>query len=602
MLGGTAAQTALAARPRAAAAPPPLPILLLFILVPGLWLRATASPSPSAAAAAANATAGGAANDADADANDCAGEAALACGAGELKPFFWIMGCVACALSALFSIVGMIFMKLAFKKMEAKPAGERKTICGLPMSSTWWLGFFLLVILPLPSDFLALGLASASLTFPVGVCVTVICSQVVAPRLLDGEKLTRRDWIASFVICLGCVFTTAFGDQEARSYTGDQILGLYLQPAFIAVFSIMLMMMIAALAVIHCIGDRLRAAHRFAAAVYVPAFMVGVQTISFKSMSEMTTNTALGEGNEWATFPPWFFVGLTVFIAIFQLKYMNEGAANFKATVFMPAFNASLMVCVVVNGAIFFQEWRSIHPAGFSVGVILILSGITVLAWDDPTDPREGDTGTAKVGVDPAADSGSGAADAENDGNNNAADTAGDNAQHLAPQPLSPGAKRTPASASGTPHFVRVPVAVSPELTISAASAVEAEHPPELHATREDLQERFAGLPKIDRQAALRIYHQRTIVNKTNAPGGGGGGGGGGGDVEKAAIAAAQAPSPSVELLDPANVKERTVLMGVSKSDDPPPAAGSGAALMGAGLRSTERLTGVKLPSKDGEN
>ena len=59
-------------------------------------------------------------------------------------------------------------------------------------------------------------------------CVT----QVLAPWMLN-EKLTRLDWIATGVICVGIVCATAFGSHCSYTYTLQQMVNLFEETIFI---------------------------------------------------------------------------------------------------------------------------------------------------------------------------------------------------------------------------------------------------------------------------------------------------------------------------------------------------------------------------------
>eukprot|EP00949_MAST-11_sp_MAST-11-sp1_P003384 g3384.t1 len=317
-----------------------------------------------------------------------------------INDWYWLLGCAATAISAVGSITGMILQKVGYKKWESAPEDKGVKFFGMPMNRTWWLGFLLLVILPLPFDFIALGLASASLIYPFGASVTVICNQLIAPYLLQGEKMTRRDWIGSLVVILGCILTTAFGDHESKEFTARQILCLYGQPIFLVVLIVLSVMLVGAVVVTHVMPEKFNHLQRLAAVTYIPSYLCGVQTISFKSMSELTANSAFGTSNEWSSWPPWLFVFLVVSISVVQLRYMNYGAERFKATKFFPAYNATLMTIVVCFGAVFFTEYKAIHPVAMPIGLVFICAGIVVLTGKDPTD-------SSKVAVgDKEADSG----------------------------------------------------------------------------------------------------------------------------------------------------------------------------------------------------
>ena len=57
-------------------------------------------------------------------------------------------------------------------------------------------------------------------------------TQVLAPYMLN-EKLTRLDWIATGVICVGIVCATAFGSHCSYTYTLQQMVDLFENTTFI---------------------------------------------------------------------------------------------------------------------------------------------------------------------------------------------------------------------------------------------------------------------------------------------------------------------------------------------------------------------------------
>ena len=298
-------------------------------------------------------------------------------------------------VGAVFSIIGMLLMKMGFKDMGNLSAQEQsryKTggipICGNRGGNKWWLGFFLLAVMPLPANFISLGLASASLVFPFGTAVTVLVGQVLAPRCFEGEKLGRKEWIGTFFLCVGCGLTSAFGDHEARDFTGDEILALYGQTSFIALFiPLTILFVLSVIGSMKRVRDRAPKYLYFSCIVYIPSYLGGVQTISFKSMSELTSTAATTDGvGEWGSWKPWMFLSIVIVLVIIQLKVVNIGAEVFQATKYFPAYNSGLMVMVVLYGAVFFQEHQALHPVAFPIGVVLLVIGMSLLAGKDPTD------------------------------------------------------------------------------------------------------------------------------------------------------------------------------------------------------------------------
>jgi len=122
---------------------------------------------------------------------------------------------------------------------------------------------------------------------------------------------------------------------------------------------------------------------------YIPSYLCAIQTISFKSLSEFATNAAKGTSNEWDGPYPWIFLCFIILCAVFQMVYINLGAAKFQATRYFPVYNSTLMVITVFFGLMFFEEykgWGMSSWIAFPLGVVILCVGIVLLSWSDPTD------------------------------------------------------------------------------------------------------------------------------------------------------------------------------------------------------------------------
>ena len=124
------------------------------------------------------------------------------------------------------------------------------------------------------------------------------------------------DWAGSFAVIVGCSLTTAFGDHSPKTFKSQQILCLYGQAPFLVVLFLLSALFIVTILITHVFPERVPVGWRLVSVVYIPSYLCGVQTISFKSMSELTANAAMGTSNEWATWPPWLFVFLVVVISV----------------------------------------------------------------------------------------------------------------------------------------------------------------------------------------------------------------------------------------------------------------------------------------------
>ena len=145
--------------------------------------------------------------------------------------FKYALGVAASLFSSAGSATGLVVQKFAHNAQEKLPDGEKwPEMNGLIISPLWMFGFFVLVIVPLPFDLVALSMAPQSIVTAL-TGATIVMVQVIAPWMLS-ERVTRVDWLATLIIVFGCVLTTAFGSHCSEEYTLDQLLDLYDQEVF----------------------------------------------------------------------------------------------------------------------------------------------------------------------------------------------------------------------------------------------------------------------------------------------------------------------------------------------------------------------------------
>ena len=164
---------------------------------------------------------------------------------------------------------------------------------------------------------------------------------------------------------------------------------LYQKTAFLITFGVSTITFVTALYLAHKGEKFLKPNFHMFAYAYIPSYLCAIQTISFKSLSEFATNAAKGTSNEWDGPYPWIFLCFIILCAVFQIVYINLGAAKFQATRYFPVYNSTLMVITVFFGLIFFEEYKKLQGAGviaFPLGVVILCVGIVLLSWADPTD------------------------------------------------------------------------------------------------------------------------------------------------------------------------------------------------------------------------
>jgi len=338
-------------------------------------------------------------------------------GTGESFPGAYLVGCGASVCSSIGSSFGLVLQKKAHARNDAMIArGEQgyKVVGGLMMSPLWLFGFTLLVLVPLPFDFISLALAPASLITPLGG-VTIILNNIAAPLCL-GEKVTRLDWAATFVIVVGVAISTAFGVHCSTTYTGSELVKLYQQHAFIVCEVILCSVMIFLLWMVHMTGPEAltRSCCSFAFAEHdhrecvsgmrkrrwlAYAFLAGGfganTNVFLKACGEMAENVFFGSGanDDYNGAVPYLLLVATAVWAVGQLMQLNMGAAIAPAVKYFPIYNVCLISLTTTLGLIYFGEYKLLSYAGimaYPVGLLIVLFGIYMLTWNVDSDVQQG--------------------------------------------------------------------------------------------------------------------------------------------------------------------------------------------------------------------
>merc|ERR1740130_38177 len=118
----------------------------------------------------------------------------MTCEGGD-ESWQYLVGVGASLFSSAGSAGGLVMQKFAHNAQQDLEDGHKwPELGGLICSPFWLFGFFVLVIVPLPFDLVALSMAPQSIVAAL-TGVTIVMVQVLAPYAL-GEKVTRLDWFA----------------------------------------------------------------------------------------------------------------------------------------------------------------------------------------------------------------------------------------------------------------------------------------------------------------------------------------------------------------------------------------------------------------------
>lgn len=308
----------------------------------------------------------------------------------------WLFGILSSTGASFSTASGLVIQKIAHMRTQALPVDKRPPmIFGFIISPLWVLGFFLLVICPLPFNLLAVTWAAASLVAPLA-SVTLVLNQCLAPCTLN-EKLTRTDIVATAVIVFGVVLATAFGTHCESSYEPDDLLLLYTHTPFL----IMAVCIALAILVAFFTARRWRKTmpdvlisdenNRIQAPPIVTisyAFMAGaygaVMQIVFKGTGEL-----VGAG-AWDSPALWASAFAIIPLATTQMSYLNTGMQVCNAVQFFPSYNASLIVMMTITGMIYYEEYKGLTGllgwGCFIGGVALVVVGVLLLTLKNSTE------------------------------------------------------------------------------------------------------------------------------------------------------------------------------------------------------------------------
>jgi len=347
--------------------------------------------------------------------------------------WLWFLGLALSLGGSALASLGMVLQKLAHNENESRSPSEKfRDYGGLLMSPRWISGFLLLVIIPLPLDLFSLGLAPQSIIAPMSGMTIIFC-QVITPCVLK-EKITCMDWVASFVITIGCVLVGVAGDQCSMDWTMDQIDQLYADVYFIGmevIFAVLIVTSFISLYLIipYCnpgvdgpqqicprakLPEDMSSAEKLCRA-YFHAFLAGAlggqQNVLFKAIGECLEQTFHGDPSGWASVSTYGVLFVLVICAISQIMHLNKGMVLVNAVLFLPMYNSGLIICSSLSGLIFYQEYRRTTALGTAISVLawaIIVAGIVILSLCGGNKNKEEDEKSdteVELGVNPCAES-----------------------------------------------------------------------------------------------------------------------------------------------------------------------------------------------------
>ena len=296
-------------------------------------------------------------------------------------------------LSCLLTTVGTILQKRAHTRNFKKPREKRaREFHGILLSFDWLLAVLMMVFMPLPMDFVALNYLALSVLAPLAG-VTIVLNQVLAPCIL-GEKISKIEIYATFIILVGVMLTSLSGEHTTQEYSICEILDLYAYPGFISGLSVMLVMMATCIYLLHFM-QRPNKFDQYRVVAF--AFLAGAFGSISTMMLKATSLLAFSAEGGWDTLHPYYHFVIVITCAVSQITHINLSLKEYTAVVALPLYNAMYVVCNTAMGAVYYQEFSNYDLwqwVVFPSGCVITLSGMLLMAHlgtqDATVSPRKG--------------------------------------------------------------------------------------------------------------------------------------------------------------------------------------------------------------------
>ncbi|GBG31062.1 NIPA-like protein 2 [Hondaea fermentalgiana] len=305
-----------------------------------------------------------------------------------------LLGIMFSILSSFCTTFGTILQKYAHIVNDRK---EKKApeIGGLLISPWWLFALFIMVLLPLPFDFVAFSLAPQSLLVPFAG-MTILLNAIFAPILLR-EKISNIEILATSIILLGLVIATASGPKSDVSLNACELLDRYDDADFLALVGVLLFASLVAVSLIH---TKSRAVWIVRVRPVLYAFCAGafggIGNVFFKATGELAEAGISEDGRSqgaWGTVHPYYHIVLIIVFAFLQISHINQGLRRYNAVLFLPLYNTAYILLSGTVGAVVYHEFADfteMQQMLFPVGIMHTLAGIGLMTLKTPGVPTNG--------------------------------------------------------------------------------------------------------------------------------------------------------------------------------------------------------------------
>mmetsp|Transcript_10284 Transcript_10284/g.21143 ORF Transcript_10284/g.21143 Transcript_10284/m.21143 type:complete len:485 (+) Transcript_10284:161-1615(+) len=305
----------------------------------------------------------------------------------------WVLGLFFGLFGSIGVNTGNNLQALGLHKLEEGEPNSKSKI--------WIIGTALFIFASL-ANFAAFAFAPAALL--ASLEATQFASNIIFGRFILGSYVSRRMYAGTICICtctVGVVLSFAFAETEEVEYGIDEIIDCFTSTKYVIFLAMMVVLAVA----LNRATIILRKQNQAAAKAAVTAtevtkpernprdWRLTVEPITYACFSAIFGTQAvifskclallLKEGGD--AFKHWLIyctlVGWLIFVYVW-LTRMNDALGKYNALFIIPLLQANYILLAIINGGIFFDEFRGFkggHWMIFSIGLIGIFVGLYLL-------------------------------------------------------------------------------------------------------------------------------------------------------------------------------------------------------------------------------
>lgn len=308
----------------------------------------------------------------------------------------WALGVIFSLVGCSMSNLGINMQKLSHMKIDEEVAADKTKLRRSAVTHPIWLTGMAIAILGSFIDLAAFAFADISLLAPLGA-MTLVINMFIAP-CISKEKLTKRDIASTVVILAGTVLSVFFGSKSSKDYDLDELIELFTRSTFVIYIIIYGAYLVASIILVWRLNRRVRTGtawrydRQIASIAYpVLAGTCGAHSCLFaKSCAEILKQFFSKDASALTKPVPYFLAFFLFFFLALQVRFLNDGLKVADALLVVPVYQVCWVVMNIVVGMIYFQEYQNMSSLSlslFSVGVLITLVGVYLLATRMPSAP-----------------------------------------------------------------------------------------------------------------------------------------------------------------------------------------------------------------------